>query len=64
MYILFHIIIYIIIMPKRMKLSGKKKEATMFLIGCCIVCLILSLIYIIIEKYAFGKDKPFSLINF
>jgi hypothetical protein len=51
-------------MPKRMKLSGKKKEATMFLIGCCIVCLILSLIYILIEKYAFGKDKPFSLINF
>ena len=50
-------------MAKRMKLTGKNKDAAKYSICCCVVCLVLSLIYMIIQKYAFGNDKPFSIIG-
>ncbi len=50
-------------MPKRMKLTGAKKDAAIYSICCCVVCLILSFLYMIIQKYAFGNDKPFSIVN-
>jgi hypothetical protein len=50
-------------MPKKFKLQGKNKDAAKYSLCCGIVCLVLSLIFMIIQKYAFGNDKPFSFID-
>jgi hypothetical protein len=50
-------------MARKMKLQGKNKDAAMCSLCCGMVCLICSLLFMIIQKYAYGNDKPFSSIN-
>jgi hypothetical protein len=50
-------------MAKKLKLHGKNKDMVKYSLCCFIVCLIISLLFMIIQKYAFGNDKPFDFIN-
>ncbi len=53
-------------MPKKIKFNGKNKDnkdMAKISICCIIVCLILSLLYMLFQKYILGKDKPFEIFG-